>query len=180
MKQKLVYLSLMVAAFNTQLYANTYCVNENKAIPFDNLNSDFTIHGDGTVTHKKTALVWTQCSLGQSPENGHCVGEASQFNWQEALNAATTNYFGYSDWRLPNLNELQSILENRCWSPSINHTAFPATPSTRFWTATPGLNEATGGSPTFHFVDFAEGQIGGFSPNIKINVRLVRDISEQP
>ncbi|CAM5217515.1 Lcl C-terminal domain-containing protein [Alishewanella longhuensis] len=179
MKSMFLFLSLIVIACNTQLYASTYCQNENKTLPFDHLNSDFIIHGDGTVTHKKTGLIWAQCSLGQSYVNGDCTGEASKHNWQEALIAATQNYLGFSEWRLPNLNELQSLLESRCWSPSINASTFPATPNARYWTATPYLNEEDGAIPSFWYVDFDKGGIGNFYPSTHFQVRLVRDPTGQ-
>lgn len=63
----------------------------------------FQDNGDGTVTDNATGLMWSRDDSG------------SAYNWEEALawvqekNAQT--YLGYSDWRLPNVKELQSIVD---------------------------------------------------------------------
>ena len=65
--------------------------------------NDFTDNGDGTISDSATGLMWSQDGSGMG------------LNWEEALawvetqNAA--NYLGYSDWRLPNTKELQSIVD---------------------------------------------------------------------
>jgi hypothetical protein len=97
--------------------------------------ADFTIPGNGTVTHSKTGLMWKQCAEGQSGA-GCVTGSATAMSWGDAINAAATTFAGYSDWRLPNKKELRSIVETGCYSPSINETAFPATPISHFWSST--------------------------------------------
>ncbi|MDO9111584.1 MAG: DUF1566 domain-containing protein [Desulfatirhabdiaceae bacterium] len=54
-----------------------------------------------------------------------------------ALNAA--QFGGYSDWRLPTLQELNSIVNYDISSPgpTINATYFPNTQSSFYWTSTP-------------------------------------------
>ena len=54
-----------------------------------------------------------------------------------ALNSA--NFGGYSDWRLPTLKELSSIVnyDNPSPGPTINSTYFPNTQSSFYWTSTP-------------------------------------------
>lgn len=70
---------------------NSYGVN----IFVDNVN--------GTITDKSTGLMWTQADSGTG------------MDWKQALAWAQTknisNYLGYSDWRLPNVKELQSIVD---------------------------------------------------------------------
>lgn len=106
-------------------------------IPSSTPTADFTDHGDGTVTHQATGLIWMKCPLGQS--GADCsTGNAASYTWKEALEAAAASGFaGHSDWRLPDVNELRSIVEERCYAPAINAAVFPATPSLHFWSSSP-------------------------------------------
>ena len=106
-------------------------------IPSSTPASDFTDNGDGTLIHHKTGLMWMKCPLGQS--GADCAGSSvTTYTWQQALEAADSHSFaGYSDWRLPNIKELRSIVENRCYSPAINADVFPATPASNFWSSSP-------------------------------------------
>lgn len=55
---------------------------------------------DGTITDGATGLMWMQNDNGEG------------LNWQEALKYAdNADFAGYSDWRLPNAKELQSIVD---------------------------------------------------------------------
>ena len=115
--------------------------------------ADFIDNGDGTVTHTKTGLMWKQCTEGLSGV-GCATGAATSFTWQGALQAAQAlnaagGFAGYTDWRVPNQKELDSIVERQCIFPSINITVFPNTVQTWYWSsspyaATPALNWAIG------------------------------------
>lgn len=143
----------------------------NDAILASSPDSDFLLHADGTTTDNTTGLMWMRCALGQEWKGGGCQGAAAEFTWSEALKVAAPHEFdGYSDWRLPNKNELGSIVEERCVVPSINASAFPATTPTFFWTSSPyaGLTTAAWS------VDFGYGVITATEKSGKILVRLVR------
>lgn len=100
--------------------------------------SDFTDNNNGTVTHNVTGLTWMRCSQGQSWNGINCTGVASKMDWQSALQVAeNAGFAGNNDWRLPNIKELSSIVEVACFSPAINATIFPATPSHLFWSSSP-------------------------------------------
>lgn len=119
--------------------AQQTCVSE--GIPASTPTSDFTIHGDGTVTHKRTSLTWMRCALGQKWDGRTCTGEANVYVWQKALQAAAAlnasgGYAGHKDWRVPNIKELDSIVENQCYMPSINLKAFPGALPMRHWSST--------------------------------------------
>ncbi|NMR24406.1 DUF1566 domain-containing protein [Pseudoalteromonas sp. NEC-BIFX-2020_015] len=128
---------LVSLCFLGNAIANGSCTNENTAIPYSTPSSDFTLHDNGTVTHNTTGLMWMRCSIGQTWEDESCTGDASGFTWQQALAQNGTAYAGYSDWRVPNKNELASILEQRCYNPSINEAIFPDTPANHFWSSSP-------------------------------------------
>jgi len=73
--------------------------------------NDFQDNGDGTITDNATGLMWMQV------DNGEGV------NWEDALSdAENLEYAGYSDWRLPDVKELQSILDYTR-SPSTTNSA---------------------------------------------------------
>lgn len=60
----------------------------------------FKDNGDGTISDKATGLMWTK--------DDSKIG----MNWERALGyAEQSNASGYSDWRLPNAKELQSIVD---------------------------------------------------------------------
>ena len=63
----------------------------------------FSDNGDGTVTDSATGLMWSQS------DSGTGVNWEEALAWVQAKNAE--NYLGYSDWRLPNVKELQSIVD---------------------------------------------------------------------
>jgi hypothetical protein len=97
-------------------------------IPKSTPTSQFIQNDNGTVTDNATRLIWMRCSLGQNWDGTTCQGDARQYSWQDALQAAqdeNSNIYGYSDWRLPNIKELTSIVEEACYNPAINLTIFP-------------------------------------------------------
>jgi hypothetical protein len=65
--------------------------------------NDFSDNGDGTITDSATGLMWSQDDSGTG------------MNWKDALawvqQMNDENYLGYSDWRLPNAKEMQSIVD---------------------------------------------------------------------
>jgi len=62
--------------------------------------NDFVDNGDGTVTDRATGLMWTKADSGKP------------LNWQEALSYAEhLELAGYDDWRLPDVKQLQSIVD---------------------------------------------------------------------
>ncbi|MBF0593031.1 MAG: DUF1566 domain-containing protein, partial [Nitrospirae bacterium] len=73
-------------------------------------NPRFTFNSDQTVTDNLTGLVWTKDA--GTPTVGSCTGGA--MTWQAALTYVaclnTAKYLGYNDWRMPNVNELESLV----------------------------------------------------------------------
>ncbi|HDY7831466.1 TPA: DUF1566 domain-containing protein [Vibrio vulnificus] len=152
--------------------ASSLCAgSENSAIAASTPTADFSDNGDGTVTHHKTGLIWQRCSLGQSWDGSDCIGTATTFTWELALAAAAQHSLGgFSDWRLPNKNELASIVEYRCWSPAINNQQFPNTPSAWYWSSSPFSNF----SGLAWYVSFSDGFVYNEYEYGDFHVRLVR------
>jgi hypothetical protein len=65
--------------------------------------NDYQDSGDGTVSDRATNLMWSQDDSGF----GMLWGDALE--WVQQKN--NESYLGYSDWRLPNAKEMQSILD---------------------------------------------------------------------
>ena len=114
------------------------------AIPASTPTSRFTDNGDGTVTDVYTDLTWKRCVEGQNWDGATCSGTPSLYTWQQALQLAATlnaggGYAGQTDWRVPNIKELGSIIESQCYGPAINLNVFPGTytTSSKFWSASP-------------------------------------------
>ncbi len=129
--------------------------------------NDFIDNSDGTITDNATGLMWSQADSGEG------------LNWQETLawvqQRNTETYLGYSDWRLPNAKELQSIVDYTR-SPSTTSSAaidplFSVTPITDeagdtnypfFWTSTTHLD---GPPETGYAVYLSFGEALGYMPS---------------
>ncbi|MDD2366026.1 MAG: DUF1566 domain-containing protein [Desulfuromonadaceae bacterium] len=71
----------------------------------------FIVNSDQTVTDTISGLAWSREA--SSPGPSACKPNESM-SWQNALNYVmclnTNNFLGYNDWRLPNRNELASLI----------------------------------------------------------------------
>ncbi len=147
-------------------------------IPPQNPDHIYIVHDDGTVTDTRTSLMWKRCSEGQNWTGATCSGTATELTWPEAVNAASaSDYAGYSDWRLPNVKELGSLVETCRTMPAINVTMFPNTPMTpnpSYWTSSP-----TPGIPSAWFMGFDLGYSLRSGRSGRVKQRLVRDADQQ-
>nr|WP_281358331.1 DUF1566 domain-containing protein [Pseudoalteromonas caenipelagi] len=92
----------------------------------------------------ETGLMWQVCDFGQNYDvvSGTCTSTALQLNWQQALIAAkNSDYAGFSDWHVPNIKELASILEHSCVEPAINLAVFVSTQNDNYWTSTTAVSQ---------------------------------------
>ena len=97
-------------------------------------SSDFTaLEGGAVVRHLPSGLEWRRCAEGMSWTGTGCTGSASAWTWQGALQHVDS----VPGWRLPNINELRSIVERCTRDPAVNQQVFPGTPSHWFWSASP-------------------------------------------
>ena len=115
---------------------------------FNDYSSDggrYTDHEDGTVSDNRSGLMWMKCIYGQAHNlsDNSCgdTGAGAGGTWQEAFaKAAAINEgvgtFGYTDWRLPNVKELLSLVDLSSFEPPINQNIFPNTDGQSQWTST--------------------------------------------
>lgn len=163
-------LALLVTLLTT---APTLAQTCNNAVTTTAPDSRYQDHNDGTVNDLQTGLMWQQCSLGQSG-NGCSTGNASSFTWDLALQQAeivngSGGFAGHSDWRLPNVRELESLLEEACVDPAINTTLFPNTWG-NYWSSSPKPYPYS----KSWSVDFIEGISLSYPRDYLRKIRLVR------
>lgn len=91
---------------------------------------------EGTVTDSTTNLMWQQCSAGLSGTS--CTtGSAALYIWDNAISYCEgLSLGGFTDWRLPNVKELESIADKTAFNPAINATYFPNTVPEHYWSST--------------------------------------------
>ena len=119
---------------------------------------DFTNNGDGTVTDGNTGLMWQQA-------------EAGSMNWEGAITCCEgLSLAGYTDWRLPNIKELRSIVDDRLYNPAIDTNYFPGVHASYYWSST---THARRSSPAWG-VHFGDGGVYDDSKTLGGYVRCVR------
>jgi hypothetical protein len=94
------------------------------------ITSRFVDNGDSTITDVISGLIWQK----ESSDNG---------SWEEAISYCENLTLGsQSDWRLPNVTELESIVDYTKYNVSVDTTFFLYTPSsTLTWASTTNTNE---------------------------------------
>jgi hypothetical protein len=134
---------------------------------------------DGTILDTRTGLMWDRCSLGLSG-NDCSQGTAIETAWGGALKAIVAangdNHKGYSDWRMPNRQELESIVDPRRHNPAANPDFFPNLETGRhrfYFTST--LNIPLG--DTVRSIHFGLGEVLHVEVNGSAHVLMVRDDS---
>lgn len=157
-----VLLSLSVQKFTLAQQCNTTIL----AVTPD---SRYTLNGNGTATDKVTGLIWQRCNYGNSWDGNSCIGSTLYYSWADALAYAENDSFAdHSDWRLPNIKELASIVEESCFNPAINLTIFPNT-TTQYWSSTP-VGSAVSNAL---FINFSYGGVDSYD-EVGAAIRLVR------
>ena len=112
------------------------CVRHAEAKPKRYLSA-----ADGTVSDALTGLTWQRAT---SP---------TQLNWAEARAYCAGLALAGGGFRLPNMKELQSLIDESASDPAIDGSQFPETPSEGYWAATP----LAGSESAAWFVNFTSG-----------------------
>jgi len=134
----------------------------------------FTVNGD-CITDNLTGLMWAKNasllgtgSWGDSSTNGTVQYKITQMN----TNSSATGYqlCGYNDWRLPNINELASLINyaaskssdtnNNTPAKWLNNTAGFSNIQDIYWSSTPAL-----GNSKIGLVGFNMGSRSYYNPS---------------
>lgn len=118
----------IILIFANKSVANQNCKDEQEPPTSDNR---YTIYTDGTAIDHQTNLIWMRCTIGRTinSNTNNCdrFSEAPKYIWKEALDLASNYTFaGHSDWRLPNIKELISLVVTSCFISSANGNIFPS------------------------------------------------------
>jgi uncharacterized repeat protein (TIGR01451 family) len=164
--------SVAYAAFKLPDTGQTKCYQADypyAEIPCDNTGQDgaysinpmsYTDNGNFTVTDNNTGLMWLLVEPGPTV-------------WAKAISfCAGLSFKGYSDWRLPDMKELISIIDFGVPSPgpTINSEFFPDASASNYWTAT----THAAFPDVAAYVDFYYGGTWGDEKNSSYDVRCVR------
>lgn len=108
-----------------------------------NAATRFTNNGDGTITDGLTGLIWLQ--------DAGCLGSALWANALTTVNALASGQCGLRDgsaagsWRLPNLNELESLIDVSAADPALpTNDYFVNVSGGIYWTSTSYYGGNTG------------------------------------
>jgi hypothetical protein len=141
-------------------------------------------HEDGTITDTNTGLMWEKLSDDRTIHNW-----SNRYTWDSgfsekiaALNGG--RFAGHRDWRLPNIKELQSIVNceigypgptiaaafNTGCTPGCTVTSCSCTQSDGYWSSS-----SYAGNPDYAWdVDFYSGNDGAGTKTSTYLVRAVR------
>lgn len=115
------------------------CVRGDEWNP-DSTFNESTVSGKVIVTDSRTGLIWQK-----EYENNT--------TWVRALRyCETSTYAGYTDWRLPNIEELKTLINDLIYYPT---SSFPGMPTSYFWSSSSLVSSSNWG----WYVNFSGGDV---------------------
>lgn len=121
-----------------------------------------TDNGDATVTDTANGLVWQKATA------------PGTYTWQGALSyCENLNLANHTDWRLPNRNELQSLVVYSRWNPPVDPLLVATTRTLKYWSSTTYASDTSWA----WYVNFYFPQIYAISKTDSHCVRCVRGLS---
>ncbi len=135
---------------------NTYyarCVRGNTIS--DGTFIESTVSGKVIVTDSATGLIWEKEYIGT-------------VNWQNALSyCENLDYGGATDWRLPNINELKTLIDDAIYGPA---SSFPGMPRQYFWSSSSFVSNTS----RAWTVNFNYGNVADYNKTDTYYARCVR------
>lgn len=129
------------------------------------------VPGEPVVADIINDLAWQGCGAGQAGNGSSCTGVADVKTWSGALSyCESLSWGGETDWRLPNVLELSSLIDDR-HQPAAIDPAFPGTPTDHRWLT----SSSYAGSPTDNWlIDFGTARVDRDAKALAGYVRCVR------
>jgi hypothetical protein len=91
---------------------------------------------NGLAQDSATGLTWYRCNAGQTWVDGQCQGDALLLSYEAAQEwAASTTLAGFDDWRVPEIDDMDGLVESDCKSPSINTRIFIGIEPEVYWSS---------------------------------------------
>ncbi len=114
--------------------------------------------GNGTIFNQTTGLIW------QKTEGGKRTWEGAIVYCENLILG------GFEDWRLPDINELRSLVDRSKYNPAIDKIYFPDITPSVYWSSStpPSHNDYA------WFVSFHTGNVNNYSKSYSYYVRCVR------
>jgi len=127
-----------------------------------------SIGGDLVTVDHNTGLMWA------TDGNHYGCNWGQQTDWDAAIDWCNNlDFAGYTDWRLPNVKELQSIIDYGTHYPAIDITYFINTKSDPYWSSTTGDGDPDGSEFAWR-VHFHTGEVYAYYKTVDNYVRAVR------
>lgn len=135
-------------------------------------NAVYLAHPDGTVLDQSTGLIWQPCLVGQAWTGAACAGTPGQFLFAAGATTAAADHFGgYSDWRVPTMAELLTLVDSARSKPALNTSAFPSATTGAVWSST----QNAGNSDYAWYIDLDYGTARTWTTSAyAFGLRLVR------
>ena len=99
--------------------------------------SGFITDDSGLAKQTATNTLWYRCAAGQRFSGSRCQGDPAELDWDGAM--AYAREFAEKSgkaWRVANNEEMLSIQQSACQSPSVNPNVFKGIEVNNYWTST--------------------------------------------
>lgn len=127
----------------------------------------FASHADGTVTDNLTGLVWLKDAGCLAP--AHFAAALTEANQLASGTCGLTDGSKAGDWRMPNINELESVIDVTTSGPALTAGIFTNVSNGIYWTSTSYFG-GQAGSPQAWTIRMSDGRFMNDSIN-NINVK---------
>ena len=128
------------------------------------------------VVDEKNKKMWLNCRLA-SANSTICNDDETKLSWYdleiELGKISEQGLYGHTDWRLPTIKEILSVIDKDCYVVDVFERRFPSLPASYYWTNKPYVLNSTIG---FDVRNNHAYTVLGYYPHMQRYVHLVRDL----